>query len=295
MSLCVAAAVSIIDLHRQEYWPFPGAEPRAEGGTSNITIDQLQAFQRVQDVRTAMQKFSVGLAGMDLPEAFRPMRDSLCGRVNELLDKMPKLEAHKAATDANYALNSLDCAVNSLHECMTRAENMVRELATTAAKHVKDKETAMNALIPTKVTEGIEEGIKAGTLFRKDAFDAAVKAATENGRTLAMNGIKLLDGRRQKIVEAKLPMPVDGAALEGEDSAFTALLAKATERKTTLATCGLTVETHKDLVTRLLYSATGDGEIASIKSALEAAGVKPKQPDAGGGGGGGATEVKFAV
>lgn len=220
----------------------------------------LRAVEFVEKTRSALSKFAVSLNGMDVHEAIKPAHRALVDEMNGLLGKLPPLEAHKAATDANYAFNALTHACNALQDAWEHATKTVAETSKncSAAMNAKDtamnaRETAVNGLVETGVKGEIEKRIKDGALFEKATVDGLVQQARNTGRETALCSIRTTQERRAALKAAQLPEPLNDAVLEGDDAAFAKLMSNAKDRIKALTAKGLSLNRSALLVTELAY------------------------------------------
>ena len=238
-----------------------------------------EAAATIAKIRSGFEKFSISLNAMTLPEALKPAVHSLTTEINALMAKMPPLQAHKAGTDANYAVNALHSAISCCQEAMDSAMKMVGKMSADCTAAMSLKETAVNGLVATGIAAGVDAEVKKliseGKLFDKVTVDGLVATAKGQGRELALNGLTVLNNRKKKITEdLKLPLPESDAILEGDDAAFNALTATAKTRLDTLATNGLTISRVPDLVRRMIYAADFDLQLKNALDVLKA-GVSP--------------------
>ena len=245
-----------------------GFDPKNEG---TVTADFGASARAIEETREGMRKLVTGLNGLNLHESLKPHVTGLIGTINSALKKMPPLEAHRAASDMHYAVNSLNDSISRCQSMLDSMGEMVTNAMTSCQNTITAKDSSLNGLVTDGVQKEIDRRIKAGELFEKATVEGLTSTAKTQGRDVAVNELRVTSTRRQELTEAKipLPMPASESILAGTDAEFTAVKTEATKRLAALNGMGIAVNEHTDgMVRRLLYTKSYEDDLSLIKGML---------------------------
>ncbi len=205
------------------------------------------------------QNFITGLP-KDTPDSFRQSLGALNQPVTLLLGKLPE------SPDGDAAMT--DEQAQHVGEILTNQATIIAGIP----KLVADERQA-----------AVVAAVNAGTHLAKDAVDALVKSAREDGEKKAREGFELQTKRQTILAGAGLPTAIDAKLLTGEENAFAEAQKEATRRAGVLKTEGVDLPDGKEKI-RLLFGVSGEefeSQVVLFKSLLGKSGKGGKGGGAG--------------
>lgn len=199
-----------------------------------------------------------------VPDAFKEQVKSLKSKIDAALTTLASkpTEQVPAALDASSMLNHVVYTLNYMQEMYSGTMDALNKLLTDFGP----KATALQSL--------------QGRLDKKELIEATeVETRVNEAKTQAVNQErerqKLLMARRSILAKADVPLPLDETSIDGDQKAFDAAQAKATDRTKKLKEIGIFSQLNAEEVSDLIY---GDDKVynALIKSASVISKNKPQ-------------------
>jgi len=177
-----------------------------------------------------------------VPEAFRTQVKSLKDKVDQALTSLASrpTEQVPAALDAASTLRHLTYMIDHMQEMIGGTMDALNKMVS----EFSPKATTLQAL---------QGRIEKKELVESSEVETRINQAKDETRKAERDRQKLLSTRRTVLAKADVPLPVDDSVLEGDEKAFEAFSAKASERTKKLRDLGqITVLNGEDL-TNLIY------------------------------------------